>query len=395
MITLILLASAVSCFVTGVLAVKLYKPNEDVSEAAAKFDELLMKIGEVYIGEFNIDEVSAAAMHSAVDALGDRWSFYMTAEEYESYLDSANNRFAGIGVGIATDDTSEGVTVLYVYKDSSAEDAGIVPGDVITGIDGMSVKGISLDDMRGLLSRPIGDTAELIILRADGTTETLTVIYRYVFVDPVYFEMIDEKIGYIALANFDYGAAERFISALDSLIEDGAEAFIFDVRSNNGGRVDQLTAILDYLLPEGEIFITVDRDGREEVTFSGPEMIDFPAVVLINEYSFSAAEYFAATLGEYGYAQSVGEQTTGKNRMQITVRLRSGGALHISSSQYLTKNRVSLFDVGGLTPDHHVPLTDEEFEMMVMGALEMDDDPQLQKALSLLAGSSIQLSLLG
>jgi len=384
MLTLILLASAVSCFVTGVFAGRLYRPNDDTSGAAAKFDELLMKIGEVYIGEFNVDEVSDAAMHAAVDALGDRWSFYMTPEEYASYLDSANNRFAGIGVGIATEDTSEGVTVLYVYKGSAAEEAGIVPGDVITGIDGESILGIGIDDMRQLLSRPIGETAELKVLRTDGTTEILTVTYMYVFVDPVFFEMLDDSVGYIALANFDYGAAEGFISALDSLIEDGARAFIFDVRTNNGGRVDQLTAILDYLLPEGEIFITVDRNGLEEVTYSGPDMIDIPAVVLINEYSFSAAEYFAATLGEYGYAQSVGEQTTGKNRMQITVRLRSGGALHISSSQYLTKNRVSLFDAGGLTPDYPVPLTDEEFEMLITGALDKDDDPQLQKALSLL-----------
>ena len=384
MITLILLASAVSCFVTGVFAARLYRPYDDLSGAAAKFDELLMKIGEVYIGEFNVEEVSDAAMHAAVDALGDRWSFYMTPEEYANYLDIANNRFAGIGVGVATEDTSEGVTVLSVYKGSPAEEAGIVPGDTITGIDGESILGIGIDDMRELLSRPIGETAEVEILRTDGTIETLTVIYMYVFVDPVYFEMFDDDVGYIALANFDYGAAERFISAIDSLIEDGARAFIFDVRTNNGGRVDQLTAILDYLLPEGEIFITVDRNGLEEVTYSGPDMIDLPAVVLINEYSFSAAEYFAATLGEYGYAQSVGEQTTGKNRMQITVQLRSGGALHISSSQYLTKNRVSLFDAGGLTPDYHVPLTDEEFEMLVTGTLEIDDDPQLQKALSLL-----------
>jgi len=387
-LALMLAASALTCIVTVLVVGILYNANAANTDAVRQYGALLDKIGEVYIGDYSVEDVSAAAMRAAVEELGDRWSYYMTPQEYAVYLDSTNNRFAGIGVGVATDDTSAGVKVLYVYKDSPAQAAGIVAGDTITAVDDKSTVGIGIDDMRALLSRHIDETAELTVLRADGMSQKLTVVYSYVFIDPVSSEMIDGDIGYIALSNFDSGAADSFISAADSLIGQGAKSFIFDVRSNGGGRVDELTKILDYLLPEGEIFVTVDKSGKEEVTMSGPDMIDLPAVVMVDANSYSAAEYFAATLREYGYAQVVGVQTTGKNRMQRTYEMPGGGALHISSSEYLTKNRVSLYDTGGLTPDYPVSLTDDQYASLMAGTLSFDDDPQLQKAIGILRSRS-------
>jgi len=375
-----LIASALTCLTTLIIVSQRSPSGDAIETAASEYEALLRKIDEKFIGELDVDDVSAAAMHAAVGALDDRWSYYMTPQEYEVFLERSNNRYAGIGVGVTADDKTAGMKVMYVYKGSPAETAGIIAGDIIMAVDGRDIGGIGVDEMRGLLARPIDDTVELTVVRSDGTAENLTVVYRYVFIDPVSFELIDDDIGYITLANFDAGAGESFITAVDTLLVLGARGFIFDMRSNNGGRVTEMVKILNYLLPEGEVFITVDKSGQEEIMMSDSEMIDRPAVVLVNAYSFSAAEYFAATLHEYGYAEVVGEQTTGKNRMQVTYELPGGGALHISTSQYLTKNRVSLYDAGGFTPDFQVYLTDEEYAGILIGTLGRDDDPQLQKA---------------
>ena len=384
MLTLMLIASALTCFIMTILFLFLSKYSKNNSGYVNDYATLLDMIDELYIGEYDEDEITASAMKATIESLNDGWSYYLTPEEYAEFLDVSNNRFAGIGVGVITDEASGGMYVEYVYKGSAAELAGIVTGDVIIAIDGEDIQGETVEDMRGRLYRPIGDNVDLTILRPDGNIVTMSVVYDYVFVDPVSSELIDSKTGYIEISNFDHGASQSFISSVDELIEQGTDAFIFDVRENGGGMVLEMTGMLDYLLPEGEIFVAVDKDGVETTTESNPEMIEIKCVVLVDRYSYSAAEYFAATLSEYGFATIVGEQTSGKSRMQTTFRMPGGGALHISTSQYLTKNRVSLHDVGGLKPDYKIVLNDEEFKLLVSGNLEKADDPQIQMALDLL-----------
>ena len=387
-ITLIILVSALSCLVTSFFVKKPYNALMSDYEFFKDYNALLDVIDNNYIGQYDEDMLKTISMKVAVEALDDRWSYYMTPEEYYEYQNSSNNQYTGIGVGVVPDEQTGGMYVQSIYKGSAAETAGIVIGDVIIAIDGIDVKGEMADDMRDRLSRQIGDCVDLTVIRADESVVTITVVYSYVFVDPVSFEMLDGNIGYVQIANFDQGASDSFISAVEELIGQGAFAFIFDVRNNFGGRLNEMTPMLDYLLPEGEIFVAVDKSGVETIISSEPGMIDLPCVVLDNRYSFSAAEYFAATLGEYGYAKIVGEQTTGKSRMQSTFTLPGGGAVHISTDQYLTVNRVSLYDAGGLTPDYLIELTDEEMSKLISENLEKEADPQLAKAIELLAGEA-------
>jgi len=385
MLTLVLCASALTCaLMIGAYYLFQSRPTAVAPDPVSEYRALIQLIEELYIGEFDTEEINHAAMRAAVESLGDPWSYYMTPDEYADYLDRSKNRYAGIGVGVAYDEVTTGVLILYVYKGSAADIAGLAANDIIIGVDGEDIYGLGIDGLRALLERELGATADIAVLRPDGSTKIFTVEYNYVFVDPVSFSMLDDNIGYVSLVNFDEGAADRFISAVNELIEQGALAFVFDVRSNNGGRVSEMTRILDFLLPEGEIFISVDRSMQEDIIYSDMEMIDMPAVVLVNSQSYSAAEYFAATLREYGYAEVIGEQTTGKNRMQITLSMPGGGALHISSSQYLTRNRVSLFDTGGLMPDWPVLLSDEEYALFISGNLSYNDDPQVLKALEVI-----------
>ena len=385
MLTLVLLASALTCLIFVLVFGSFFGGIGSARYAATQeYAALLDLIEKMYIGEYDESDVTAAAMHAAVIALGDEWSYYMTPEEYIEYLNSANNQFAGIGVGVAIDEETGGMVVIYTYRGSPAETAGLLPGDIITGIDGQGLEGLSLDGMRALLSRPVGQTASLTVIRADGVVEAVDVVFDLVFSDPVSFEMLDGDIGYVRIDNFERGAADGFISAVNELLEEGARAFIYDVRCNRGGRVNELIRILDFLLPEGEIFISVDKSGKESITYSDDETVDAPAIVLADKYSFSAAEYFAAMLGEFDYAEVVGERTTGKGRSQMTEMLPGGGALHISTSQYLTKNRISLHDAGGLIPDHQLAMSDEEISLLLVGNLDKDEDPQLQLALELI-----------
>ncbi|MDR2599071.1 MAG: PDZ domain-containing protein [Oscillospiraceae bacterium] len=348
------------------------------------FEDLLNVISDRFIGTYDRQELIDAAMRGIVDALDDPWSYYMTPAEFTIFLENTDNRYIGIGVEVVVDDFRGGIEVRGVYRESGADLAGIVIGDVITAVDGESLRGLSLVDVRSLLRREVGSTVILTVLRADGEYHDLTVLYDVVVIDPISFDMIDGNIGYVAIKNFEAGAANGFISAVEALINQGATSFIYDVRSNNGGRLDELVRILDFLLPEGEIFIHVDRAGDENITYSDASFIDLPAAVLVNSYSFSAAEYFAAILGENKYAYTIGDQTTGKNRTQVTLRLSNGGAVHLSTGMYLTPNRVSLFDEGGFTPEFLLPLTDEEFALFRRGDLNFSDDPQVQKAIELL-----------
>ena len=382
--TLMLLASALTCLIIFVTLGRELGVFSDRFDSVREYAALLANIDELYIGDYLRADVSSAANKAAVMALGDRWSYYLTPEEYVKYLDSSNNRFAGIGITAVIDEETGGMLVASVYKGSAADEGGLAAGDVIVKIDGEDITGLDFDEMRSMLARPIGDTVTLDVLSEDGGAQTLEVVYSFVFVDPVEYEMLDGDIGYVMLANFESGAANSFIAAVEDLAGQGAAAMIFDVRGNGGGRVSEMTRILDFLLPEGEIFISVHKSGNEEITMSGPDMFSMPCAVLVDRYSYSAAEYFAATLSEYGYAAVVGEQTTGKNRSQVTVTMPSGGALHISSGEYLTKNRVSLYAQGGFTPDHEVSLEDEQFALLIAGQLEKENDAQLIKAIETL-----------
>jgi len=384
MFTLMLFASALTCLVLALTVGRTYGVVGARSDTVRNFVTMLEMIEELYIGQYEEEDITAAAMRAAVYALDDYWSYYMTPDEYAEFLNSSNNRFAGIGVNVVSDEETGGMSVTYVYRGSGAEAAGVSVGDVIVGVDGSEIYGISAYGLRELLERPVGEPVSLTILRPDTTSVTLPVIFDYIFRDPVSFEMLDGKIGYIQLRNFDAGAANSFISAINKLRDMDARAIIFDVRGNRGGRVSEMTRMHDFLLPEGEIFIAVDRSGTETITYSDPEYNDIPAVVLVDRNSFSAAEYFAAMLSEYGRAEVIGEQTTGKSRMQTSLALPAGGALHISTAQYLTKNRVSLHDIGGFTPEHLIMLSEQESALLRSGELNRNDDPHIAKALLLL-----------
>lgn len=355
-----------------------YAGGFDNLQRGAKLMQILHVVQERFVEEADLDAATDMAAVGMIQSLDDRWSRYMTAEEYSAYSMQRENNYRGIGVTISACD--EGFLVENVSRDTPAYEAGILPGEKLTTINGESMAGWTTGMIQQKIRQFGEESFTLTVLTAEGESRDVSLNTVTVYSSPVSYEMLDGT-GYIVLKNFSTGCAEDSIAAIEDLISQGAEALVFDVRYNGGGYVHELTRLLDYLLPEGDIFISRTRDGRENVTTSDAKSIDLPMAVLINSESYSAAELFAAQLGEFGAADIVGQATTGKGRSQSSFQLFDGSAVHISQEVYLTSKRVDLAAQGGLQPDVPVDMTEEQSAMLYYGTLPTADDPQLQAAL--------------
>ena len=353
--------------------------------AAFRYGNALGVIRANYIAQTDANAMTDAALSAAVNSLGDRWSYYMNEESYEDYKDAAANRYQGIGVTISKEEATGGFLVAAVTKDGPADQAGIVAGDILLAVDGTDVTGGTTEDIRALIQADFGREAIVTVVHSDGTQEDLAVSCEEIYQNPVEYELLAGKVGYIRLKNFRSQAGEETIAAAEALVEQGAESLLFDVRANPGGQVSELVAVLDYLLPEGDVFIRADKRGREVAEISDEKWLDIPAAVLVNADSYSAAEFFAAALQEYDRAIVVGEPTTGKARSQVTIPLLDGGAVHVSRYTYLTPERVDLYEAGGIVPSVEVSLTEEEQLEFDTGWLEPASDPQLLAAIDALS----------
>lgn len=350
--------------------------------AALKYAAVLRAIESHYVGEYDLEDVTDAALSAAVDSLDDNWSYYMNAESYAAYQNYAANRYQGIGVTIQKDEATGGFRIASLVKDGPAQLAGMAEGDIIIAVDGADVTAGDAAYVRELIQADFGKNAIVTALR-EGERLDFTVSCEEVYSAPVAFELLGNA-GYIRIENFREGAAGAAIEAIETLREQGAESLMFDVRSNPGGQVSELVELLDYLLPEGDVFIRADKRGREVVERSDEACVQMPMAVIINGDSYSAAEFFAAALQEYEWAAVVGEPSTGKARSQVTLPLRDGSAVHISKYTYLTPQRNDLYEAGGVTPDVAAELTGAQREEFDTGWLTAADDPQIQAAIGAL-----------
>lgn len=348
----------------------------------SKLEQLKTLIGDYYIGESDPTALEDAAAEAMIASTGDRWSYYIPASEYAAHLETVENAYVGIGITITVAHDGSGLQVMEVNPGSSAEEAGLQVDDVITAIEGQSTGDMTTADARNLVRGEEGTQVELTLWRA-GETLTVSVTRRKVEVKVAVGELLEGNVGLVTIENFDDRCASESISVIEELIGQGAESLVFDVRNNPGGYAHELVELLDYLLPEGDLFRTVDYAGRESVDRSDADCLDIPMAVLVNGDSYSAAEFFAAALQEYEAAVVVGERTTGKGHFQSTFRMNDGSAVALSIGKYFTPKGVSLEGVG-ITPDVEIPVSEEIFADIYYGQLEPEEDPQIQAALAAL-----------
>ena len=326
-------------------------------------------VEERFVGEYDETAAVDAALEGLVDGLGDRWSYYLTAEELAAQELRRTNHYVGVGVTVTYTDEA-GLLIVEVAAGGPAEAAGLVPGEVITAVDGQSLAGEARYEGADLIQGEEGTAVTLTVRGTDGTERTVEAIRASLETDPVSYEMLEGDVGYVALSNFYDGSADRLAEAVVDLQEQGARALVFDMRNNGGGYLHELTDMLDYLLPEGPIFITRDKAGNEKVTQSDAACVDLPMAVLVNANTYSAAEFFAAELQERGAAVIVGEPTSGKGYSQQTFTLAYGGAVNISTAAYCTGSGTSLIGTG-LTLDAEVYNTDDGTDAQLAAALEL------------------------
>lgn len=338
----------------------------------SKLNTVRMLVDENFVGEVDWDAAADGASAGLIDSLDDRWSYYMTAEEYISYTARSENTTTGIGITVQADEQGRGFYIISVVEGGPAQRAGVAPGHVLVSVAGQDVSAVDINEVGSIIRSQTGEY-ELGLLDESGNAYTVTLSNEVVFTNPVSYQMMESSLGYIRIDDFEKGAAQEGIKAIEALRDQGAQALIFDVRSNPGGRLAELIDLLDYILPEGELFVSVGKDGDEEIYSSDEScIVGLPMVVLIDGNSYSAAEFFAAALSEYDYAAIIGQPSTGKARSQLTYVLTDDSAVHISTRSYLTPNRVNLAEQGGLVPD-------------IIVEIQTDIDAALQKAIEYLS----------
>jgi carboxyl-terminal processing protease len=364
--------------VTTVVVLAITAAGAPQAPSQSKLDALQELITDRFIGESDKVLMEDAAAHAMIGALGDQWSYYIPADEFAAYQEQKENSYVGIGVTISVRQDGTGLDVLLVTPGGSAEEVGILAGDIIVGVNGQSIVGMDVSAVGNMIRGEAETTVDVTVSRG-GQELTMTVIRRQIATPVAVATLLGNNIGLIRIENFNTNCAKETIAAIEELMGQGADKLIFDVRNNPGGYAHELVDVLDHLLPEGELFRTEDYTGKQAVEKSDADCLQLPMAVLVNGNSYSAAEFFAAALSEYEWAEVVGEKTTGKGYYQVTYQFSDGSAVGLSVGKYYTPKGISLAGVG-ITPDVLVPVDQETANAIYAQTLEPEKDPQIQAA---------------
>lgn len=317
-----------------------------------KYLEIIKVIGSDFYQETDAASLENASADAMVASLGDSWSSYMTADEYAQYKLQEANQYVGIGITTEASEKYGFLAVTSVTAGSPADAAHIKIGNMIAAVNSTDVSAFTPEEFNALCVSFGSETFTLHLLNSQGGKATADVKCELINANPVIYEMFDKTtIGYVRIENFESNTASGLKAAVKALEDAGASALIFDIRDNTGGKTAELADSLDYLLPKGDMFLLQDRNGKETVYTSGASSVNLPMVVIVNENTACAAEVFAEVLQSGGAATIVGTQTGGNSQSQVTVELSDGSAVRLSKYLYLTPDRKTLAELGGVRPD--------------------------------------------
>lgn len=372
-VSLIAIASAVTFILTSFFSLQSFNQKVvDVNEKARKYSalqELDSYVRTNYFGDIDEQQLGDGILKGYVYGIGDKYSEYLTAEEYQAKKSDNSGELVGIGLTL-TEDESGYIRIAEILQDSPVEEAGLVAGDIITFVDGEDVLNMGFDNAVEAMRGKEGSDITLTI-RRDGIDIDMVFTRRSMEVTTVTGEMLSEYIGYIKISGFKNNTPKQFIDTLERLTSNGAKALIFDVRGNGGGLVSALEECVDPLLPEGVIATAEYVDGHSEtLVYSDASELNLPMIVLVDKETASAAELFAASLRDFGKAKLVGEQTYGKGVMQTTTEFENGGALVLTVAEYKTVYS-ECYDGIGLTPEYIVENGSEDIDSQYNKAVEI------------------------
>ena len=372
-LSLIAIAIAVTFILTSFFSLQSFnKKVVDVNEKAQRYDSLESLdayVRENYYGDIDEGDLSDGILKGYVSGLDDKYSRYLTEEEYIAEKSDDEGQLVGLGLTL-TEDESGYIRITEILDDSPVFDSGLIAGDIITFVDGVDVIAAGFDEsieaMRGAEGSEISIT-----VRRDGIDTDYTFTRQSIEVTTVTGEMLDGFVGYIKISSFKKNTPQQFVDILEHLTANGAQSLVFDVRDNTGGLVSALEECLDPLLPEGVIATAEYKDGHSEtIVYSDESELDLPMVVIVNKNTASAAELFAAALRDYGKADLVGVKTYGKGVMQSTTEFGSGGAIVLTVAEYKT-SLSECYDGVGLTPDHQIENDDSDYDAQLETAADL------------------------
>ena len=353
---------------------------EELQALFAPFWEAWNLIHQNFVDQ-PVDDV--ALMRGAIDgmmqALGDQHSTYMDPEEYKQANEGLEGSYEGIGAYVDT--TADYLTVTSPITGSPAEEAGLLPGDKIIGIDGEDMTGIDAELARRKVLGPAGTTVVLTIFReGEDAPFDVSIVRARIVIASAEGEMLEGNIAYLQVTTFGPNTMPELSAALQELMPQNPKAIILDLRNNGGGYLQTSVEVTSQFISEGVVLYEQYGDGTRttyEVVPGGMATdSDIPMIVLINEGSASASEIVAGALQDSGRAKLLGTVSYGKGSVQNWIPLSNeNGAVRITIAKWLTPNENTIHEIG-LTPDYPVELTEED--------RKADKDPQLDEAVRLL-----------
>ena len=352
--------------------------NDKLTKSLKEIKSILKKY---YLNDIDEDKAVDGALEGYVASLGDQYTEYIPKDEMEEYTQNLMGNYVGIGIYMAKNTQDNTIVVISPIKYSPAEEAGILPGDIIKKIDGTEYNGDSMDAAANNIKGVEGSTVKLEIQRGQEI-KTFEITRKKITTNPVVAEKLDNNIGYLEVSSFDEDTAENFKAKYEELKSQGITSLIIDLRNNGGGLVEEALKIADYIVPKDkELLVTVDKDGKEKVEKSKEDvLIDMPIVLLVNKNSASSSEILAGALKDLNEATIVGTTTYGKGVIQQLVTLRDGSGLKFTVEEYYTPNRTKINGVG-IEPNEKVDLPESVENPL---SVERKDDTQLQKAIEIL-----------
>ena len=350
--------------------------------AEAKISAIKGLIELNYLGEIDAEAEEEGLYKGLVSSLGDQYSEYFTASEYEDQMQDVTKQYYGIGVTLTQDSETMEVTVVNIYEGTPAERAGLRVGDKVISADGHEAVTMTLDELVDFIHGDEGTTVRLIISR-EGEEEPLTldITREQVNLPTIRYDMLEDNIGYIYLSRFAANTPEEFEEAVTDLNAQGMKALIIDVRYNPGGILPSVVQILDDILPEGTVVYTEDKYGeRKDETSDAEHFMELPIAVLISGDSASASEILAGAIRDFHYGTVIGTTTYGKGVVQKTFPMTDGSAVKLTAEEYFTPSGENIHGIG-IDPDIEI---EYEFLGGEDDEYSYEFDNQIQKAVEVL-----------
>lgn len=390
-VMLVILVAFITFLVTSIGFYQYFKNNNndklllssssDSDGIAKEIKKYRKIIDQYYLGELDEEKLKEGAIKGYIEGLGDEYTEYISKEDMEDYMDDTMGNFMGIGIYMVKNTQANKIMVLSPIKDSPAEEAGILPGDLILSVDGTEYTAEDMTVVVNKIKGKEGSEVKIAVLRGTKTLE-FNVKRENIITNPVAGEVLENNIGYIEFSAFNDNTAEDFKVKFEELNKKGIKSLIIDLRNNGGGIVKEALQIADYIADKGSVLIyEVDKNNKEEVEKSTNDpIIKMPIVILTNKNTASSSEILAGALKDLGKATIVGTRTYGKGVIQQLLSLPDGSGIKITSEKYLTPNKTEI-NKKGIEPDVKVELPENITNIL---NIEKKDDIQLQKAIEIL-----------